>query len=166
MRRFNHNRSNRRPAGKTWPEILVIFTIIFFAVLLVFIGTFTWFLKEDRLQAALAIRNAQQGNRSACGLAGFAVSPQGGKPLSYLREYLALNGTAPPQPLREKIFGPGRYLETPLPGQLPLHPFPGARYHSPFGDWDTVPPLGELYMESTDLPAFIRPDFFSPPGLQ
>ena len=126
--------------GMTLLELTVVILVLMTLVTTLFFGAQAWKRGSDRALCIIHIQNVQKGMRSYSNLYGF--SP----------------GSAAPN-LQSQIIGLGRFIENP-----PVCPGDGNYTFGQTYGVNTVPPLGELYMECSlasdqqHLPA-VTPDW-------
>ena len=144
--------------GMTLIELTVVILVLLSLISVLFIGARAWMRGSDRANAALLIRNAQQGVRSHANIRGIESTDtaQGWAAAVGLEEDDTEGIEA--DLLANAIFGPGRFLETDADGMVPTHPDNDNAFVAGSTDFETLPALGELYMTSEDDPAFFAPD--------
>lgn len=160
--KLTNTKTNKSSKGMTLIELTVVILVLLSLISVLFIGARAWMRGSDRAGAALLIRNAQQGVRSHSNIMGvdtpasLTATPPGA-PLAW--------PASTNQILREEVFGSGRYVEVEgVDGTLPDHPAAGVAFIAEpanNSDFESVPPLGTLYMTS-DTEA----DFYAPSGVQ
>ncbi len=153
----------KKNKGMTLIELTVVILVLLSLISVLFIGARAWLEGSERAQAAILIRNAQQGMRSHSNLLGVTPSPldtSGATPTPGTPVAWNMRGGTT---LRSAVFGPSRYVETPAANMLPEHPAGGSETfrEGAAGDFELVPGLTVVYMESTN-----RPEFYRPTGLQ
>ena len=141
---------------KVWKRILYVSVVLSLAFLIGFILLKRYMASADRGNAAMIIRNAQQGMNGQCGINGI---DRANVAKSYREHYELHTGTEAPFDLHEQIFGPEGMVITPERGQLPEHPVEEARFDFTLGDPDLLPPLGTMYITTKGVkdPEFYRP---------
>ena len=162
-------KSNKSKKGITLIELTVVILVLLSLISVLFIGARAWLRGSDRATAALLIRNAQQGMRSQSNIVGIDTPvsvADGGVAIAYATAWQAANpngNVANLRPLSQEVFAPGGFVEvtTANLGTPPAHPANGNTFTPGSSDYDTVTPLGVLYMTSTN-----EPDFFAPPNVQ
>ncbi len=113
------------PSGMTLLELTVVILVLLSLIGVLFIGARAWKRGSDRAICIIHIQSVQKGIRSYANLYGFG------------------EGDNAPD-LKNKIIGMGRFVET-----TPICPSSGTySFGSTFGV-DTIPPLGELYLQCT-----------------
>lgn len=155
----------KKNKGMTLIELTVVILVLLSLISVLFIGARAWLRGSDRAQAAILIRNAQQGVRSHSNLLGVDTPPTGGTAIAWNLGRVDSSGNPVASLLQPEIFGPGAYVETPTAGVLPVHPDNDTAVNftpGPAGDFESVPPLGVLYMTSTGP----EPEFYEPSGVQ
>lgn len=152
--------------GMTLIELTVVILVLLSLISVLFIGARAWMRGSDRANAALLIRNAQQGVRSHTNIMGVETPSAGGTALDW--------GTASPDGsgLQTAIFGAGKFVEngqdapagTATPAESlaaavpPTHPSSGNSFIAAGTDFEEVPVLGDLYMTSNTEAAFFEPE--------
>ncbi|WP_411825742.1 hypothetical protein [Luteolibacter sp. AS25] len=103
-------------------ELTVVILVLLSLISILFIGAQAWKKGSDRTLCIMNIRNVQNGVRSFCNLYGYNPGD-------------SVSG------LQLRVIGLGQFVET-----TPTCPSSGTyTYGETFGA-DTVPPIGELYM--------------------
>ncbi|MBG7606569.1 MAG: hypothetical protein IZT59_00830 [Verrucomicrobia bacterium] len=112
-----------RMSGMTLLEMTVVILVLLSLISILFVGANAWKKGSDRTLCIMNIRNVQNGIRSFSNLYGY--NPGGNVP-----------------GLQIRIMGLGKFVE-----QTPSCPASGAySYGISFGN-DTVPPVGEVYLQ-------------------
>lgn len=109
--------------GMTLLELTVVILVLLSLITTLFVGARAWKRGSDRALCIMYIRNVQKGMRGYSNLHGFSPG-----------------STAPN--LQSQIIGLGRFIET-----TPVCPSSGSYTFGPTYGVNTIPPLGELYME-------------------
>lgn len=149
----------KKNKGMTLIELTVVILVLLSLISVLFIGARAWLDGSERAQAAILIRNAQQGVRSHSNLFGVDTPSAMGTPIAWPND--AGGGPVGGLNLDVAVFGPGRYVETNADGLVPTHPDSDDTFVAGGTDFRTVPPLEQLYMTSS-----VRPEFFRPQGVQ
>ena len=109
--------------GMTLLELTVVILVLLSLISVLFVGANAWKRGSDRTLCIMNIRNVQNAVRSFSNLYGY-------KPED--------NVTG----LQVRVIGPGKFIEP-----APTCPSAGTYSYGPdFGN-DTIPPIGELYMQ-------------------
>ena len=156
--KLTNTKANKSSKGMTLIELTVVILVLLSLISVLFIGARAWMRGSDRANAAILIRNAQQGVRSHSNILGLDTS---GTSVDYAAGHLALFGTAAPRSLDQEVFGPSRFVETPADGTLPVHPDNGNTFIAGPDTLAFVPALGNPYITS-----MTEATFFLPPNLQ
>ena len=154
--KLTNTKTKKSNKGMTLIELTVVILVLLSLISVLFIGARAWMRGSDRANAALLIRNAQQGVRSHTNILGQDTPDRGQAAVTYVP--VAAGDT-----LQTNVFGPGAFVETPAAGQVPVHPASnrGGVAFVPGGTYEDIPAVGSLYMTSdTD------PEFYAPPNLQ
>lgn len=141
--------------GMTLIELTVVILVLLSLISVLFIGARAWMRGSDRANAAILIRNAQQGVRSQANIAGMDA-------LQVEQDYEPLDN----ETLQSTVFGPGQFVETETPGGLPEHPAAdgtptGPVFEAGGTSFEHVPAIGTLYLQSS-----VETNFYAPRGLQ
>lgn len=145
--KLTNTKTNKSNKGMTLIELTVVILVLLSLISVLFIGARAWMRGSDRANAALLIRNAQQGVRSHSNIMGIETPATGAGELAW----------PGPDDLSDEVFGPGKYVETENVGAQPNHPAAGVTFVAGGTDFDSVPELGSLYMTSSADPAFYAP---------
>lgn len=106
-------------------EMTVVILVLLTLITVLFIGARAWKRGSDRALCIMHIQGVQKGIRSYSNLYGF--SPGANAPN-----------------LQNKVIGLGRFVET-----IPICPSNGTySFGQTYGN-DTIPPVGELYLQCT-----------------
>ena len=158
--KLTNTKTNKSNKGMTLIELTVVILVLLSLISVLFIGARAWMRGSDRANAALLIRNAQQGVRSHSNIMGVETPD-------------SLNATPAGVPLpwpitgglAVEVFGRGKYVEVDdVDGTLPDHPATGVAFTTDADNGaslENVPPLGTLYMTSDT-----EPDFYKPANVQ
>ena len=104
-------------------EMTIVILVLLSLITTLFFGARAWKRGSDRTLCIINIRNVQQGVRAYANINGFSDG-----------------GSAPD--LKSKVIGLGKYIEA-----LPDCPSSGTyAFGGAFGE-NTIPPVGELYMQ-------------------
>ncbi len=115
--------NRRRSPGMTLLEMTVVILVLLSLVTILFIGARSWKRGSDRALCIMRIQAVQKGVRSYSNLYGF--SPGANAPN-----------------LQNQVIGLGRFVEA-----TPTCPATGTyTFGQTYGN-DTIPPIGELYMQ-------------------
>lgn len=149
-------KSNKARKGMTLLELTVVILVLLSLIAVLLIGVQAWMRSADRGNAAMIVRNAQQGARGQCNLFGIDSTTTA---KVYTTEYIDMVDPAgPPLPLNEEVFAPEGYVvvDPGEEGTPPEHPQDGNAFIFGSGA-DTLPPLGSMYIESQNDASFFRP---------
>ena len=129
---FNKGLPHRRvlavPAGMTLLEMTVVILVLMTLISTLFFGAQAWKRGSDRALCIIHIQAAQKAVRSYSNLYGYSPGDT------------AAN-------LQTQVFGLGRFIES-----TPICPGNGTySYGQTYGS-DTIPPVGELYLQCTLKP--------------
>lgn len=117
-------RSGRNvPAGMTLLELTVVILVLLTLVTTLFFGAQAWKRGSDRALCIIHIQNVQKAVRSYANLYGYSPG-------------------ASVTNLQAQVFGLGRFVET-----VPTCPGDGIYSFGQTYGTDTIPPLGELYLQ-------------------
>ncbi len=155
--KLTNTKTNKSNKGMTLIELTVVILVLLSLISVLFIGARAWMRGSDRANAALLIRNAQQGVRSHANIMGV---DSGATAVDWPTDL----GT-----LRNEVFGEGKYVENgtdaagmpKADGLLPDHPGNEENQGVDLDQPNQVPALGTLYMTSD-----VDSDFYDPKGLQ
>ena len=115
---------NRR-SGMTLLEMTVVILVLLSLITVLFFGAKAWKRGSDRALCIVNIQNVQKGVRGYANLYGYS------------------EGTTAPN-LQTQVIGLGRFIES-----TPSCPASGVYSFGATYGVDTVPPIGELYMQCT-----------------
>ena len=133
--------------GMTLIELTVVILVLLSLISVLFIGARAWMRGSDRANAALLIRNAQQGVRSHANILGV-------ESLTFEQDWATVgDGNS----MAVAVFGPGKFVETPTDGAPPTHPDSGNTFIPKGSGFEFIPAVGQLWMTSTNEPAFFEP---------
>ena len=121
-RKHNYLKS-KQLKGMTLLELSVVILVILGLISVLFIGAQSWKRGSDRVLCIMHMHNVQKG----------------------LRSYSNLFGHSPGESvtgLQSKIFGLGKFIE-----ETPECPGSGSYAMGPDYGADTIPPIGEVYMQ-------------------
>lgn len=122
-RRIGVHHARRHARGMTLLELTVVIFVLLSLITILFIGARGWKRGSDRTLCIINIKNVQNGVRSFSNLYGYSPGQ-------------SVTG------LQMRIVGLGQFVEA-----TPTCPATGNyTYGSTFGA-DTIPPVGELYLE-------------------
>lgn len=152
-------KNNKARKGMTLLELTVVILVLLSLIAVLLIGVQAWMRSADRGNAAMIIRNAQQGVRGHCNLFGIdsTVMPQ-----SYTTRFTENVGNAPTTTLGVEVFDVDGYViidpnnQNESVGNPPEHPSAGNTFNFQTNE-DTLPPLGTMYITSAITPDFFRP---------
>ncbi|GHC40745.1 prepilin-type N-terminal cleavage/methylation domain-containing protein [Roseibacillus persicicus] len=145
--KLTNTKTNKSNKGMTLIELTVVILVLLSLISVLFIGARAWMRGSDRANAALLIRNAQQGVRSHSNIMGVETPATGAGEIAWPAA----------DDLSDEIFGPGKYVETATISTPPTHPAAGNSFIAAGTDFDSVPELGSLYMTSNADAAFYAP---------
>ena len=182
-------KSKKSKSGITLIELTVVILVLLSLISVLFVGARAWLRGSERAQAAVLIRNAQQGVRSHTNILGLETPSGTNAPVTtpFATLWANFNGTAPVPTveitdgtsalLQFAVFGPGAFVETPSFGQIPNHPAGGGPpaaeateeeirdadvfFEGAGGSFEDVPRVGGIYMTSSQ-----NASFYAPSGLQ
>lgn len=182
-------KSKKSKSGITLIELTVVILVLLSLISVLFVGARAWLRGSERAQAAVLIRNAQQGCRSHTNILGLETPSGATAPATtpFATLWGNFNGTAPVPTvetgtgtsalLQDAVFGPGAFVETPASGQIPNHPAGGGPpastatqaeidnadvfFQGAGGSFENVPRVGDVYMTSSQ-----NASFYAPSGLQ
>lgn len=147
-------KSKKSKSGMTLIELTVVILVLLSLISVLFVGARAWMRGSDRANAALLIRNAQQGCRAQCNIAGVLTPARG----SSAEPYVAITD----ETLAGSVFGSGRFVETgEADGIVPGHPVSGVTFGFTADAGESNPPLETMYITSSQ-----EPDFYKPKGVQ
>ena len=112
-------------AGMTLLELTVVILVLLSLISILFIGARAWKRGSDRALCIMHIQAVQKGVRSYANLYGFG------------------DGANAPD-LKDKVIGLGRFVES-----IPICPGNGTYSFGTTYGVNTIPPIGELYLQCT-----------------
>ncbi|MDP0492002.1 MAG: prepilin-type N-terminal cleavage/methylation domain-containing protein [Verrucomicrobiota bacterium JB023] len=135
--------------GMTLLELTVVILVLLSLISILFVGARAWKKGSDRAGAIMVIRNAQQGVRAAANMKG--IQPHETSWLPYAGVEADDSPSAGLETVVFKADGSG-YVTVETDGAVPTHPADGSGVTFAFGQdaGATVPPLGSLYIDSSD----------------
>lgn len=140
--------NTKKNKGMTLIELTVVILVLLSLISVLFIGARAWMRGSDRANAALLIRNAQQGVRSHANIMGV-------ESIALEQDWSTVgDGTN----LADSVFGPGAFVETATAGTPPTHPDAGNSFVAAGSSFEHIPAIGDLYMTSNTNAAFFEPD--------
>ena len=159
--KLTNTKTNKSNKGMTLIELTVVILVLLSLISVLFIGARAWMRGSDRANAALLIRNAQQGVRSHSNIMGLDT---GDADISYIQAWADAGNQGTPGLLQEEVFGPQKYVETATVGEIPTHPDNKATFTFGAGSYENIPALGTPYM--TTVGGDETPEFFLPKNIQ
>jgi len=169
-------KSKKSKSGITLIELTVVILVLLSLISVLFVGARAWLRGSERGQAAILIRNAQQGCRSQTNILGLdtpgatGVAPTyttytalwvAANPGSTVVPSISISGGGTSNLLQDAVFGPGAFVETAGVGTIPTHPAAGVLFTPGGATFEEIPSIGGLYMTSNTNPAF-----YAPSGIQ
>lgn len=115
----------REPVGMTLLELTVVILVLMTLITILFFGAQAWKRGSDRALCIMQIQNVQKAVRSYSNLYGYSPGA-------------TVSG------LKNQIIGLGRFVET-----TPTCPGNGTYSFGQTSGADTIPPIGELYLQCT-----------------
>ncbi len=116
-------------SGMTLLEMTIVILVLVTLISILFFGAKAWKGGTDRATCIMQINNVQKGVRSFANLNGHAAGD------------MVTN-------LQSQVIGMGRFIET-----TPKCPGNGTYNFGPIYGNETIPPIGELYMQCTLAPS-------------
>ena len=159
--KLTNTKTNKSNKGMTLIELTVVILVLLSLISVLFIGARAWMRGSDRANAALLIRNAQQGVRSHSNIMGLDT---GANDVTYTQAWADAGNSGSAGLLKEEVFGPQKYVETDTLGELPTHPDNDATFVAGATDFETIPALGTPYMTTSG--GNETPEFFLPKNIQ
>ncbi|MGJ8725560.1 MAG: prepilin-type N-terminal cleavage/methylation domain-containing protein [Roseibacillus sp.] len=160
--KLTNTKTNKSNKGMTLIELTVVILVLLSLISVLFIGARAWMRGSDRANAALLIRNAQQGVRSHSNIMGLDT---GAVDITYSAAWTAAGNEGTAGVLQEEVFGPQKYVETENLGDLPVHPDSAESFVAGASDFETIPALGTPYMTSAET-GDETAEFYLPKNIQ
>ena len=146
--KLTNTQTKKSRKGMTLIELTVVILVLLSLISVLFIGARAWMRGSDRANAALLIRNAQQGVRSHANIMGV-------ESITTEQDWANVGDG---NNLADAVFGPGAFVETDTIGTPPGHPDAGNSFVAAGSSFEHIPPVGDLYMTSANNATFFEPD--------